>query len=224
MKIRSVLAAVVFGGLLTANATSINLYVDAAPNVYGSPNYASWWSDAKAQVSAGTFVNMQHSSNPANAGSTRFEITDSVVYSFGDLGKRLHFVYWIPGESVASLTAKNFQIGMSYQWGGVTYDFYQEYYGTTWLTPGSWIDYNGGVIGSAGFAWWGAYGTNTQAALDQDLSDWDPLQGNITFTARENDGTTASITALHGVPDGGTTFGLLFAGCSLIGILRRRTA
>lgn len=56
-------------------------------------------------------------------------IRDVVVYSFGDLGQRLSFIYWVPNETIADLKARNFQLNLFYQWDGVTYDGYNDYYG-----------------------------------------------------------------------------------------------
>jgi hypothetical protein len=204
-----------FWSVNIAPAESISLYVDSAPNVYGSPSYPAWESNAFALASAGTFVNMANSVNSSNAGTMNFEIQDVVVYSFGDLGRRLHFVYWIPQETITTLAAKHFQISLSYDWENVNYDFYNDYYGSTWLTPTKWIEYAGGVIGSAGFAWWGAYGINTPEALAADLADWDKYQGNITFTARMDDGISSSVTAYHSVPEAAS---LLLLGLGLLAV------
>lgn len=194
---------VVFGVVLLAfcgvdRAMSLSLFVDSAPNVYGSPDYAAWESNAFYNASHGTFVNMANSVN--SSGTTNFDINDEVVYSFGDLGKRLTWIYWVEGETVASLTGR-FKISLYNTWNGSGLDFYNYYYGSTWLEPTHWIDYdkNGdgvsdGVIGTAGMAWWGAYGTNTQAALDADLADWGTASESWTFSARL-DGSTSSITS-----------------------------
>ncbi len=216
-----ILIAAILGALpITSQAA---LYLDSAPNKYGSPAYAPWETSAFAAAAAGTFVNMDNGINPANVGTTDYEAEDVTVYSFGDLGKRLHFIYWMPGETITSLTAKNFQIAMSYVWDGVTTDFYDDYYGQTWLTPSSWIEYSGGVIGSAGFAWWGAYGVNTPEALAADLADIAKYSGDITLYVRM-DGYSDSITAQGpAVPEAGAT--LLLLSCGFLGLatLRRRS-
>jgi hypothetical protein len=193
---------------------SVSLFVDAAPNVYGSSAYDPWKTAAYAAAANGTFVNMQNSYNPANIGTSNYEIQDEVVYSFGDLGKRLHFVYWVPGTTIEDL-GSSLQISMFYTWDGTQYDFYSDYYGTTWLTPGSWVNYNGGVIGTAGFAWWGAYGVNTQEALDQDLLDWGSVAESITFSLRIGNAVSSLTVNRDPVPEPAT---LLLLGAGLIGI------
>lgn len=78
----------------------VYIYADSAPNVYGSPLNPAWQTDAFAKAASGTFVNMANGKNPAFVGTTNFVIEDEVVYSFGDLGKRLTWVYWIPNETL----------------------------------------------------------------------------------------------------------------------------
>jgi len=173
----------------TVMASSVYLYVDAAPNAYGSPDYPAWQTAAYAGAASGTFVNMAESAIPCNAGTANFEIEDEVVYSFGDLGKRLSFIYWIPGETLESL-AGVFKIGLINVWDGESMDFYKDYYGQTWLEPTRWEDYDAdgdgqtdGVIGVAGMAWWGAYGVNTPAALEADLTAWGQARESWEFKA-----------------------------------------
>ncbi|MBE2215447.1 MAG: hypothetical protein IAE82_16350 [Opitutaceae bacterium] len=113
------------------------------------------------------------------------------------------------------------QIAMDYDWDGVTYDFYADDYGATWLTPTTWEQVDGGVIGTAGFAWWGAYGVNTQAALEADLAAWDPFQGDITLHTRVGNGPVVSLTARHSVPDTASTVLLFDLGLAALASSKR---
>ena len=174
----------------TAGAATVALYVDSAPNAYGSPDYPAWRDAAWAGAAAGTFVNMAHSVNPANVGTLRFDIRDEVVTSFGDLGRRLTWVYWVPGETRDQLQGR-LQIALFNTWDGQTSDFYADSYGQTWLQPASWVDYDAdgdgatdGVVGAAGMAWWGAYGVNTPEALEQDLAQWGQVGETWQFRLR----------------------------------------
>lgn len=140
----------------------VTLNVDSAPNVYGSPNWAPWWAAAKTDVTNGSFTNMRNGMHP---GTNYFDPLDEIVYSTGDLGKRMHFIYAIDGETTASLDG-NFQVKMSFDWDGVDYTYDWNAGGalvedapeTGWVQPGSWENHSegsfDGVIGSFGHAWW----------------------------------------------------------------------
>jgi hypothetical protein len=196
-----VLALMLLGVCGAASAQGVAyLYVDAAPNVYGSPDYAAWQAKAFAGAAAGTFVNMAGSAIGCNAASTRFEIEDEVVYSFGDLGKRLTWIYWIPGETKASLAGR-FKTALFNTWDGDVLDFYLDQFASTWLEPTKWVDYDAdgdgnvdGVVGTAGMAWWGAYGVNTPEALEADLAEWGMARESWEFKA-ELDGTEFSLVS-----------------------------
>ncbi|MCI0496030.1 PEP-CTERM sorting domain-containing protein [candidate division KSB1 bacterium] len=140
---------------LNSFAININLYVDSAPNKYGSPNWAPWWNQTKIDVVAGTFTNMRTGTYP---GTLYMDPYDEIVYSTGDLGKRLHWIYWLPGQTTSGLN-NLFQVkwvidwagsDWTYQGGGWALDGHE----IGWSQPASWEDYSGGVIGSLGFAWW----------------------------------------------------------------------
>ncbi|MGD8561588.1 MAG: PEP-CTERM sorting domain-containing protein [Desulfarculaceae bacterium] len=174
-----------WGGAALASQIDVFLYVDTAPNLYGSPDYPTWEADAFAKAAGGTFVNMANSIDPMNIGTTDFMIEDEVVYSFGDLGNRRHWLFWIPGETVESLTEAGIEVSLFNTWDGVTTDFYLDYYGETWRTPNL-QNYNGGVIGMNGMAWWGAYQVNTQEALDADIAAWRTASETWEYRVRFN--------------------------------------
>ena len=143
--------------VLTASVANASpfLYVDSAPNVYGSPNWAPWWAATKTDVIAGSFTNLRTATHP---GTNYISPYDEIVYSTMDLGKRLHWVYWLPGETIASLAGR-FEVKWVIDWGGVDYTYdggawANDAPGVGWSTPGSWEEQGGGVIGSLGFAWW----------------------------------------------------------------------
>ncbi|MEJ2079188.1 MAG: PEP-CTERM sorting domain-containing protein [Acidobacteriota bacterium] len=205
----------------------VYLYVDAAPNKNGSPDYAGWEEAAFADVANGTFVNMANSANPDLVGTTNFDILDEVVYSFGDLGKRLTWIYWIPDQTIESV--KNFQVSLFNNWGGEILDVYQDYYGSTWLTPTTWSDYDSdndgspdGVIGAAGMAWWGAYYTGTQEELDQDIADWIRVNETWTFSALlitpDEGGSLTWITSRRAAVPEPSILLLLCTGLAVIGL------
>ncbi len=176
---------------LSAQAqASVELYVDSAPNAYGSPDWAPWWTTAKTDVVAGSFSNMRTGTYP---GTTIMDPYDEIVYSTMDLGKRLHWIYWIPGETVASLEGR-FEVKWTIDWAGDdwTYDgggWAADGPEVGWSQPANWEDYNGGVIGSLGFAWWSTdndappldTGGNPYDEVDQD--DIDALR-DIVFGAQ----------------------------------------
>lgn len=165
----------VFGVFSAANADTVNLYLDTAPNASGSPAWPAFRDAAYASIFNGTFINQANSNNSGNMGTLNYDVTDYMVYSFGDLGNRLHAFYWIPDATVESLSGR-FQVSIEYNYAGTWYNPYEQYGWGEWVTPGSWINYNGGVIGSMGNAFWGAYGYTSEtpealAALSNDLLD-----------------------------------------------------
>lgn len=208
-------AALLLGGSLNNALAGVTLYVDAAPNAYGSPAYPAWEEDAFAAAAAGTFVDMTGGVNACNVGTTDFEIEDEVVYSFGDLGKRLTWVYWIPGETTANLAGR-IEVALFNTWDGEVMDFYEYYNSSTWLVPTRIYNYDSdgdgnpdGVVGLAGMAWWGAYDVNTPAALEADLAAWGTARESWEFMVKLDDQIT-SITC-NRLP---VRFTTLISGCA----------
>ncbi|MBN2023255.1 MAG: hypothetical protein JW809_10740 [Pirellulales bacterium] len=143
-------------GLAAPAWAAVQMYVDSAPNVYGSPAWTPWWDATKPDVVAGTFTNLRTGTYP---GTTVIDPYDEIVYSTGDLGKRLHWIYWLPGETVANLTDR-FEVKWVIDWDGeawtldATNNWVLDDPSQGWAAPTRWEDYSGGVIGSLGFAWW----------------------------------------------------------------------
>ena len=218
-----VLAVCMLIGSLSA-AQAVSLYVDSAPDAYNSPDdYDEWWDNAKLTLFNNAFINMRNSVNPTNTGTKNFEIQDAVLYDFDDYGRRLHFVYWLPGATVASL-AGNFEISIEYVWDGETSDYFDEndeYDSQIWLEPTKWEVYNGGVIGSAGFSLWGAYGVDTPSALAADIAEWEKSLGNVTIHT-SLDGEISSLTAYHQPVPEPSTIILLAAGLGGLAIWRKK--
>ena len=208
--------------LMCGQAAAVSIFVDAAPNKYGSPDYAAWEAAAFTAAADGSFINMANSSDPAYAGSTDFTIEDEVVYSFSDLGSRLTWIYWIPQITVAEIEAAgSLQVSLLNEWDGSASDFYLDYYGDTWLTPGSIMDFNGGVIGSAGMAYWGANGVNTQEALDADIAEWGSVSESWQFRVRYEDEIYSLTSNRAAVVSEPTALALLAGGLLMLRLRRK---
>ena len=197
-KILALLLVCLTSSMVLAGASSVSLYVDAAPNVYGSPDYDPWKTSTFDAIYNGTFENMSNGVNPGNVGTTDFEIQDEVVYSFGDKGLRLTWIYFIEGETVASLEDR-ITVSLINDWEGSVSDFYLGWYGSTWIEPMTLIDYDAdgdgvvdGVFGMNGMAWWGAKGVNTDEALAADIASWGTANETWTYTVKL-DGEDTSI-------------------------------
>ncbi len=215
------------GFVSAANAGPIVFYLDTAPNASGSSLWPAFRDAAYAKLYNGTFTNQEHSFDPANQGTQNYEPEDYMVYSFGDLGKRLHAFYYIPGETTASLAGR-FQVSILYQYDGVWYNPYEQYGWGEWLTPSSWINYDGngdgstdGVMGSMGNALWGAYGYGSDTpeareALAADLADAHLYLGDTRFLARLDE-TVYELRASVPEPSLMLLLGLGIGAVSLIG-------
>jgi len=216
----------------TAGAMDVSLYADTAPNVYG---YDAWQAQAFAAASAGSFVNMGSGAFP---GTTTFKAEEAIVYSTPDYGKRLMWVYWIPGQTVAGLTG-NFQAKDAMDWAGIKYtpaddgvNLIPDGPDVGWWTPHySWADYTNaqnvsGVIGTFGDAWWP---DGTPEAIAAQVSDMYTYQtfwtGEVRYRANENAPWTVQTLELQLVPEPLTMAGL-FLGLAGVGnyIRKRRMA
>ena len=144
------------------NMASADLYVDSAPDVFGSPDWAPWWDQTKTDVADGTFTDLR-SVNYPNAGAYTISPYDEIVYNTGDLGNRMHWIYWMPGENTASLD-DHFEVKFVIDWYGTNYtmDWSTKTWTADnpeqgWIEPSSWVNYQNsegqtGVIGTFGFA------------------------------------------------------------------------
>ncbi|MGC8990380.1 MAG: hypothetical protein ACP5MD_09685 [Verrucomicrobiia bacterium] len=234
-------------GLLTStwvwneSLHAVQLYVDSAPNRYGSTKWGSWWDQTKADVAAGSFVNLRTGTHP---GTLVIDPYDEIVYSTMDLGKRLHWIYWIPDATKENLQGK-FQVKWVIDWDGDnwTYDWANSNWledgaEKGWIEPSSWENYNDGVIGTFGFAWWATddeakpYDTDSNPYNETDQADIDALRcavfGHQTFAEGyvriRNDSTRSwDVDSLRvTVPDSGNSLALLgIAFVGMAGLYRR---
>jgi hypothetical protein len=180
-----------FGATVLANDDpAVEFTWGYAPNVYGSPDWAPWWADAKDDIIAGTFF---RGTGGTFAGTTLFIPVDETVYSFGDLGRRIHWIYRIPGTTIAEQSGL-FEVKWVVDWEGDDWTYEGGGWAADgpevgWSEPTRWEEYLGDVFGSVGFAWWGAYGYTSdtpeaRAQLEADLEDYWVAQTHATGYAR----------------------------------------
>jgi len=124
-------------GAAAAHADPLQIYLDAAPNVYGSPNYASWQASTVAALSNGSFVNMVDGANAANVGTTQYAAPDMAVTGFGNLGSQLTWIV----DFGPTAQPTDFTYSMSYMLDGVATDFWS------------------GSDSAAGTVTWGTFGS-----------------------------------------------------------------
>ncbi len=250
---RYLTAAAALGLLLAATgaaeAVSVDLYVDSAPNVYGSPDWAPWWATTKDDVAAGAFTNMRTGTFP---GTTVMSPYDEIVYSTGDLGKRLHWIYWVPGETMTNLDGK-FEVKWTVDWAGTEWtldddgNWAMDEAELGWAAPSTrWEDYDdnmgtSGVVGSIGFAWWATdddapppdtygspYDETDQADIDALAAIVKSYQshalGQVRYRESPTDDWQYSSLDVQMVPEPLTMAGLILGVGSLVGYVRRRKA
>lgn len=175
---KSLFAVCVFTLLLClttmAQAFTVSLYADSAPNKFDPTLWDPWWNQTKTDVVAGTFTNMRTGTHP---GTNTYDHYDAIVYNTGDMGKRVHWIYWIPDMTIAKL---NGLFNVQYVYEGSSGAVAQG-----WGQPTTWEEYQGGVIGSWGFAWWAKdnsalpYSTNSDPNDEADQADIDALRGRV---------------------------------------------
>lgn len=171
-------------------SSAVTFRVDSAPNIYGSPDWAPWWAQAISDVADANFENMRSATYPNTFYCDPY---DEIVYSTGDGGRRVHWIYRIDNETVFDLSGR-FEVKWVIDWGGTHYTYANGGWADDgpevgWSEPSSWEDNNGGVTGSLGFAWWSTdndaypYDTDGNPYNETDQADIDALRDNV-FSAQ----------------------------------------
>lgn len=152
--------AVVFAA--SKASASVTMTVDSGPWYQTNP---AWFSAAKSDTVNGTFTNLRTGTYP---GTTYVDPVDflnnSTVYTAGP--KLLYWLYYIPNETVANITANHLlQTKLVIDWGGDEYALAANHVNwvanddSAWSSPiaGAIEDYNDGtntgVIGQIRFSW-----------------------------------------------------------------------
>ena len=168
-----------------ARALTVDVYVDVAANA----QYDAWWAQTTADVVAGGIVNMRNGTYP---GTTEMDPYDEITYDTMDQGYRVHWIFWVPGATIAGLEG-DFEVRYLVDWEGIDYYFdwalpaLSEDPGPEdgWITPRRWEEYAGGVIGTGGWGWWASdneappYDTGGTAYDETDAADVNALRRQV---------------------------------------------
>jgi hypothetical protein len=168
----TILLCVAVVGLASAAAqASVTMTVDSGPWYESNP---AWFNAAKADTVSGTFTNLRTGTYPGTNYVDPVDfLNNSTVYTAGP--KLLYWLYFIPNETVAHITANNLlQTKLVIDWGGDEYALAANHVNwvpngdTRWLAAGAMEDYyigetNMGVIGQIRFSWsLGSFGSTVE--------------------------------------------------------------
>jgi hypothetical protein len=141
---------VVLAAVSAGYAVEVNMYSAGAPNIFGSPSYAPWWSNTiyavqngLTQYGSGSSEYIQLSSTGGisadqpgyQAVTTGFDSWHGVAGGTGELGTRIHFIYDIQagqGETLSLSEISGIEV-LEDGWGEVDYGIFTYFYGS----PGS---------------------------------------------------------------------------------------
>lgn len=147
----------------------------------GDVTRTDWSSDFQTIID-GTWENMSRGLNPANIGTTYFDLWDMISWDFGTVGNRLEFIYTVEGT--------NPLISLEQSIEGTVYRHY-----TNFSNPDIY-DYKGYRFGVGGISAY--FGRADRLETEQWVSDWkEKIPHTVTFTATDSQPT--SLTAFMGV-------------------------